>query len=98
MPKLSISPYYVEQALLDIESKTMDLIRSNNDVINGIVALNIKIGGVTEKSTTSLDLSSFDQEMIQEINLASQNSNGDISDEIRNYRNFNLIKFATCKL
>ena len=63
-------------------------------IINDIVALNIKIGGVSEKSITTLDLWSFDQEMIQ-INFANQSSNADISDDNRSYQNFNLIKFAT---
>ena len=67
------------------------------DVFNSILALNTKIAGVVEKPTQNLDLSSFDQEMIQEITLASQNSNDDISTEIRKFQNFNLIKFATCK-
>ena len=48
---------------------------------------------------TDFDLTDFDEDMIEQLNMASQtvDDNSSISDEIRQYREYGVVKYAECK-
>ena len=59
--------------------------------------LDSKLSAEPVSNAVLLDLTSFDEEMIREIQIASQQSSGDIRSEIRNFEAFSLLKYVECK-